>query len=556
MADDTSAWPGFLGPSHFGYSRLAETQQLKNWFTEATDEKGPKALYRTPGLGPFRTPIGDGIGNIRGFFSLNGHLFIVIGVFVMEMLPNSNLIDYSTASGVFVVDDGKPVHFAASPTQLMITSGGRGYVLQMATLAEITDVNFPIGTAIGCEYLDGYFIVIKANSQQFQVSAILDCTVWNALDVSEAESRPDFIAAVLVRGEELWMGGLDTFQVFGAGGGAFPFTVNQNIIVQTGIEAADSLLLVGNTIVWVGKNEEGSRCAYAMDGYSPAEVSEPWLTAEWQKYPAYLDAISSAFQVNGHTFTQIYFPTANKTWRVDMKSGDWHEATYFNPNTGSEEAHRCQIYANVFGKVLGGDRSNANVYVVGMQFLDDNGAMILRQRVAPHLDDQLKMRTFSLFKLDGNVGIGLGDVCPFTWSNTEPDYATFAATLAAAVMAGTITGDQSVIISNAYLNAVCYDVLKSGGVIVDGVAVSGPLFASFGLSASQTPGYDPAFLLRWSDDGGKTWSNYRTVKVGRAGKFKTRIRVRRMGRGIDRVYDMVCTEPVDWMWAACYLEAH
>lgn len=66
-----------------------------------------------------------------------------------------------------------------------------------------------------------------------------------------------------------------------------------------------------------------------------------------------------------------------------------------------------------------------------------------------------------------------------------------------------------------------------------------------GLNSGQ--GSDPEVMLRWSDDGGHTWSNYYTSGVGKIGEFYRRVFFRRLGMTLklrDRVYELSMTDPV------------
>ncbi len=66
-----------------------------------------------------------------------------------------------------------------------------------------------------------------------------------------------------------------------------------------------------------------------------------------------------------------------------------------------------------------------------------------------------------------------------------------------------------------------------------------------GLVTGQ--GSDPQVSLRWSDDGGHTWSSYHTRTMGRIGQFFTRVIWRRLGMTLklrDRVYEVSGTDPV------------
>ena len=63
-----------------------------------------------------------------------------------------------------------------------------------------------------------------------------------------------------------------------------------------------------------------------------------------------------------------------------------------------------------------------------------------------------------------------------------------------------------------------------------------------GLITGQ--GSDPQAMLRWSDDGGNTWSNEYWRSVGKIGKYRTRARWNRLGSARDRVYELSMTDPV------------
>lgn len=67
-----------------------------------------------------------------------------------------------------------------------------------------------------------------------------------------------------------------------------------------------------------------------------------------------------------------------------------------------------------------------------------------------------------------------------------------------------------------------------------------------GLSgvASSDPGFNPQAMLRWSDDGGHTWSNSHWTSIGTIGEYKRRARWRRLGWSRDRVFEVTITDPV------------
>lgn len=66
-----------------------------------------------------------------------------------------------------------------------------------------------------------------------------------------------------------------------------------------------------------------------------------------------------------------------------------------------------------------------------------------------------------------------------------------------------------------------------------------------GLNTGQ--GSDPQVMLRWSDDGGHTWSNEHWTSIGKIGEYGRRAIWRRLGMTMklrDRVYEVSGTDPV------------
>lgn len=57
-------------------------------------------------------------------------------------------------------------------------------------------------------------------------------------------------------------------------------------------------------------------------------------------------------------------------------------------------------------------------------------------------------------------------------------------------------------------------------------------------------GVDPKICLSYSDDGGSSWSPERIISMGKIGDRRKRCIWRRLGQARDRVYRVVCSEPV------------
>ncbi len=69
-------------------------------------------------------------------------------------------------------------------------------------------------------------------------------------------------------------------------------------------------------------------------------------------------------------------------------------------------------------------------------------------------------------------------------------------------------------------------------------------------------GSDPQAMLKWSDDGGHTWSNEHWADIGGAvGEYSKRAIWRRLGRSRERVYQMTIADPVKVVLIAASLDA-
>jgi hypothetical protein len=68
-----------------------------------------------------------------------------------------------------------------------------------------------------------------------------------------------------------------------------------------------------------------------------------------------------------------------------------------------------------------------------------------------------------------------------------------------------------------------------------------------GTGLADGQGDDPQVMLRWSDDGGHTWSNEHWSPMGKIGAYYQRVFWRRLGMTLklrDRVYEVSGTDPV------------
>ena len=75
-----------------------------------------------------------------------------------------------------------------------------------------------------------------------------------------------------------------------------------------------------------------------------------------------------------------------------------------------------------------------------------------------------------------------------------------------------------------------------------------------GVGTVTGQGVDPVVLMRYSNDGGFTWSTWQQLTVGPLGKYRYRCDAWLLGMARDRVFMIRQTDPVKSAWLAAYLD--
>jgi hypothetical protein len=470
---------GLVGPSYTSQAVNADCQSCQNWYVElmeSQDAKSRAVLYPTPGLSVFAT-LPD--TPVRAEFTINGRTFAIGGGKFCEIDAAGNV----TVRGD-VFRDATQAYIIGGTNQLAMCCSGHLYAFTLATNAFV-EVDTTTGVALQgpvswIGYSDGYYIALLANSSKFQISALLDATVWDPLDIAQVEVFADNVIGAIVDHRELWLCGPKSSQPYqNTGNPLFPFEVIPGAFIENGIVAQGSLCRLDNSIFALGADERGSGIAWRAQGYLPTRISNHAVEFAWQGYSTISDAIGYSYQDQGHAFWVLYFPTADKTWVYDVATQMWHERSSMINGLAGAHLGRCHVFA--FGKHLVGDRLSGKIYQMSISIYTDNGIVIERVRRAPHIsaEDQWIMFTFLQVILESGLA-----------------------------------------------------TLKDGN----------DQFIA------------PVMNLRWSDDGGHTWSNYHQMGCGKLGEYKTRVFMRRLGRARDRVFEISTSDPIPWRVIDGYLQ--
>lgn len=411
---------GFVGPSYQSASPLADAEQLINWFPERTESPNARTAYLflpTSGLLLFAT-LKAGLPSVRGIYPISGRCFAVAGTHLFELNANGNVIDYgdATVANNNIVDDGLPATITSAgtvggtyPSQILIASGGTLTVFSLASNT-FQPLTTPPTEVLMVDFLDGFFIALSANNS-FSVSNPEDATTWPGLSVSQVQVFSSQLLAIIVANRLLCVFGA-TRAVFYYTSGAplFPFDVASGGFMEVGIAAQFSPARVathgGTTILWLGGDERGQGVVYAANGFIPERVSDSALEYWMSQQKTIADAVGIARQESGHNFYDLWFPTANVTWTLDVDLGWWHRRSSLI--AGIEAAHLGRCHAASFGFSLVGDRDSSNVYIASSNYFTDNGLPIIRTRVGPTISNEGGQITVPIneFQVDFETGMG------------------------------------------------------------------------------------------------------------------------------------------------------
>lgn len=376
-------------------------------------------------------------GNIRGIWYQAQN-----GVVATYVVAGENLFK-SVSGGVFTrvgaVQGTGFCTFASSIYHIAICSDDKLYLYDgtSLTLVPIPDGNIPTDVTS----LDNYFIIGIANKNLFYW-ILPGGTTINALSFASAERNPDDIVSVKALGDELWIIGQATAEVFTDTGDVnAPFTRISGRAYQTGCQSKTSVV---NTLkdslpclIWVTPTKEVVLCQGRPSKISNESVEELLKTSS--------QFIAWSFRTNKHDFYVL--STDIITLVYDLTADKWYRWSTYQKDTW-----------------------------------------------------------------DAVSGVQINDVI----YSVNPN-----------------TGSVSTLQDGKIDNTLDYLVCEVSAFIPNTERKSTPctlisLFLNYGFSDSYS--VNPVVELRWSDDGGNSWSTYMQGSIGSKGSYSTNVDFRSLGR--------------------------
>jgi hypothetical protein len=469
----------FVGQTAVSKNVMVQNQETVN-FTQSIKGRGAKApmvLESAPGLidlgalgnGPLKTSQMVS-SDIRGL-GVND-LYGVYGSKLMAQTIATGNLEIGTLNG----NPGR-VPIARGRNYIAMVDGTDGYTYNGTVFAQITDLDFPgnlvpAGKPTHIVYMDGFFIVNDANTDNFYISALEDPTSWNALDFDAASVSPDKALAIAQTESILWIFGDETAQgYYNSGNADFPYQIILTATQEVGILAPDSLAESDDGIFYLATTPEGGRFVYQIQGQSGRVITDD----SQEQFLLTVDnpglAWGFIYKQGGESYYVLQLGETSglnaklsTTLVYNIKAQAWESR-----ETQDGTAWRAGGHGILGGRNIVGSRLQARQLELSLDTYTDAGEELIRRRRSQiyHVNNQL-----------------------MDWW------------------------------------AIVIDIQGGVGNQVD-------------------PGADPKLRLRYSNDGGQSWSNWLQQSIGKIGETLQRCQFLNLGQARNRVFEVEYSEPTD-----------
>lgn len=263
-----------------------------------------------------------------------------------------------------------PVIMAFNSIDVAAVNGTTGFWINEdgATAIETADPDMEV--ADSCAFLDGYVVFNRKGTGQVFSTDLYSRSI-DALDFANAEKEPDDAVRVLAAGDNLWIFGETSTEVwYNAAGMQFPFARISGATFGFGISGVLTAVEDDGAVIWL---TDGGLVMMA-DGLRPSRISDEQVEAalrdriaHWETARAYL------FREEGHTFYRLTVGDLTLGW--DRASGLWHEVR--NYSRGHDLA-RC--YVQAWGRHFVGD-DQGRILEMSSNVFDDAGEPLVSELV-------------------------------------------------------------------------------------------------------------------------------------------------------------------------------
>lgn len=389
-----SAYVQCVGPSYHLAEVKAACQSAINCYSQKLDNDA-WMMASTPG----EVDIASLTYEIRGSRNVQGRWFVVAGSTLYEVTAAG----VTTVRGTLSSSTGF-VGMSDNKTQIAIVDGPNLYIFTLASnvLTAVSSAGWRGSDDV--HEMDGYFIFVDPDTDQFYISAIDNGTNLNALDFSSADSAPDNIVTHRVMHRQLWlMGSLSTEIWIDSGELSFPFTRYNSYTMDVGCVGKRAAINAADTLFWIGQTPRGTGIVYMAQGNQPQRVSTMAVEQALKSSTNLAGASMWTYQIEGHEFIGINAPGLSTTWVYDAAIQQWHERGEWSAGWMPLRSMLVTSYAGEhfagtsYGKLVRLDASINNL----------SGRPLVRERTWPHLK-KASMDPLSFYGVELSMNTGYG----------------------------------------------------------------------------------------------------------------------------------------------------
>ena len=404
---DQAFWNGVIDVVHTpGVKNPTNTQPTRVYF----NKRGGFTLHSTPDSG-------GGVGRGIYYWTGSAKTYSVVDDVLYSNTTSIQTLTTSTGKCWF--------HEATGTTDvLIICDGTKTYTISTSdTVTEITDAQFPT-SAICPVSLDGYLFVLKSGTDDIYNSDVDDPTAWTTGSVLPAEMYPDNLVA-LERSANYVVGfGRFSTEFFYNNNNATgsPLQRSDSVALRIGLAARDTIGTVDKRIFFVGQGQTGDPSVWAIDGLTPAQISDEFIDKILAAEGSNLSSATAYIITHmGHT---LYVLNLNaRTCVYDILEKIW---MYWSHNSSGTHAVLPYPYATqgANNTILVLHTSNGKIYKLDPTLYQDDLAAILCWIITSRIDfghtRQKRQFRFELVADKETTG-----TCTVEWS--DDDYGTWGA---------------------------------------------------------------------------------------------------------------------------------
>lgn len=410
---------GFVGDAYTAPSITQDAQATENWYPEIDPAKGQGsrgviALYPTPGMKLWRE---TGVsGPVRALFEAPAVPGVLIGSRrLIAIVGNSMVIFYADSGTVTVLANRfgtstGPMSITSNGAHLMLTDGSAArYFYDMAgnVLGAANDGGFNGG--VRCDITDNFMVYnAPGGSKQWGCTSALAYTS-PALSYALTLSSYDDLVSLIVDQRQVALLGEQTMEFWtDVGSFPFPFAPIDGTTRQFGCIAPYSVARFGDGFAFLGRDQLGQGVVLYCAHYQVQRISTHAIENDLIGQ-VLTDAYAFTYQLAGHVFYVLQFPTADRTWVYDLSTSMWHRRTSLDAE-GVPRRWRPTCSAVWDNKVLVGD-ADGRIYQLDNSFPSEQWLggtrRIRRVRRAPHLTRELKRQFIHSLKIQFQPGVGI-----------------------------------------------------------------------------------------------------------------------------------------------------